>query len=684
MSKPLIILKKFFCLFLIFGGIFVFFGGVKAQERPPGLVATLKVEPEIMKPGGTVEITLYAKEPQNGIWGMRIGAETPEGVKDFEKHCNSAKECSLEVSLEYKEPGRYEICGYVDPDLNPNTYPSDPPCITLIVRNETETCAKGDKCKLNCPPPGDPDCSCQENGGVPCPKEEVCKGDKIIYGYDYPEGKCCQDESSCYLPEKEEGPPKPPKIKVSPETKIPPPAGPIPGKEAGAPIIKEPQMPTPKEGCEKTKSCQSCPSECVCSCKSSCEKDCKKYEDDLEAYGKCINECKEKASGGILPCNKKYDDPSTRGCDCCPCSLCSLFLLLKRTIDFLFYPLAFALFIISLIISGILFITQGGRPERIKAARNTLTLSCLGFGLILASWVLINTWLGVLTKETEGGIATIFGKRWNQIECPLPKGECTIFQPPLPQRYYCGDGFVIGDEECDPKEPYFRFYLRTKGTINSWFKTLSLCTERCILKCTKIPDLEKIGLRCQDLNNNGKIEPEERCLEGKYVCDPSIGERGKVICADVYADPKWKDHPDYIGKRLGDFCCEFRMPTEEERALATSATKIVPIVDGKVVSCKVACQKIGKICIGIGSYDELNCAYPYSPRSSCCTEPPGGCGYYFCLWAGKGDCDLAGGRLPPGVRLGRPCIDRGEYLAKSKRCDLTTPLRPNYSWCYCL
>jgi len=618
--KKIIKLKKFFLKIFLFILLTFFLKKLSLAQTSPSGKLDL---PDSGYTNEEVVVTIWANHP-DGVDFVALKYEDEAKVLKFVKHpdsCNFQKDCERRFSLTWSLEGKYVVCGYFK-GKDGILRDTKPDCKEILIEKRVI-------------PPG---------GIIPPPK---------LPGVEKP-------------------------------IVIPYPGAPKPGKEAGAPIIKEPQMPTPKEGCEKTKSCKSCPSECVCSCKSSCEKDCKKYEDDLEAYGKCINECKEKASGGILPCNKKYDDPSTRGCDCCPCSLCSLFLLLKRTIDFLFYPLAFALFIISLIISGILFITQGGRPERIKAARNTLTLSCLGFGLILASWVLINTWLGVLTKETEGGIATIFGKRWNQIECPLPKGECTIFQPPLPQRYYCGDGFVIGDEECDPKEPYFRFYLRTKGTINSWFKTLSLCTERCILKCTKIPDLEKIGLRCQDLNNNGKIEPEERCLEGKYVCDPSIGERGKVICADVYADPKWKDHPDYIGKRLGDFCCEFRMPTEEERALATSATKIVPIVDGKVVSCKVACQKIGKICIGIGSYDELNCAYPYSPRSSCCTEPPGGCGYYFCLWAGKGDCDLAGGRLPPGVRLGRPCIDRGEYLAKSKRCDLTTPLRPNYSWCYCL
>jgi len=514
--KKIIKLKKIFLKTFLFILLTFFLKKLSlAQTSPSGKL-------DLPDSGYTKEevvVTIWANHPDGvdfvALKYEDLKYEDEAKVLKFAKHpesCNFQKECERRFSLTWSLEGKYVVCGYFKGKDG-------------ILRDTK------------------PDC------------KEILIEKRII-----PPGEIVP-------------PPKLPGLKKP--IVIPYPGAPKPGKEAGAPIIKEPQMPTPKEGCEKTKSCQSCPSECVCSCKSSCEKDCKKYEDDLEAYKKCINECKEKASGGILPCNKKYDDPSTRGCDCCPCSLCSLFLLLKRVIDFLFYPLAFALFIISLIISGILFITQGGRPERIKAARNTLTLSCLGFGLILASWVLINTWLGVLTKETEGGIATIFGKRWNQIECPLPKGECTIFQPPLPQRYFCGDGFVIGDEECDPKEPYFRFYLRTKKDVWTWTTYLERCQADCTLKkaCDENFKDKVAGSKwCErgwdDIGKGCYLEDEpnpERCLSGApgscvkgiCVCDPNQGEYGKVVCANVFGDPKYKNHPNFIkeGYKIVDECC---------------------------------------------------------------------------------------------------------------------------------
>ena len=45
--------------------------------------------------------------------------------------------------------------------------------------------------------------------------------------------------------------------------------------------------------------------------------------------------CSEELQGGLVPCGRNCDDPCTPECECAPCTLCHLFVLLKRIIDFL-------------------------------------------------------------------------------------------------------------------------------------------------------------------------------------------------------------------------------------------------------------------------------------------------------------------------------------------------------------
>jgi hypothetical protein len=108
-------------------------------------------------------------------------------------------------------------------------------------------------------------------------------------------------------------------------------------------------------------------------------------------------------AAGLVPCGGQDEDP---------CTLCHLFVMIKGVIDFLTIGVAAPLVVVMGMASAIMFITAHGNPEWITRARQTITAAVIGFLIVLLSWVIINTVVGL---TTESGM--IFGKPWHTIEC---------------------------------------------------------------------------------------------------------------------------------------------------------------------------------------------------------------------------------------------------------------------------
>lgn len=107
---------------------------------------------------------------------------------------------------------------------------------------------------------------------------------------------------------------------------------------------------------------------------------------------------------GLVPC----------GTEDCPCTLCHLFVLIKRIIDFLTTHVAIPLVAIMGFVSAILFITAHGDPQWIVKARQTITAAIIGFIIVLSSWVIVNTIVVIATGNSAG---EVFGKPWNTVQC---------------------------------------------------------------------------------------------------------------------------------------------------------------------------------------------------------------------------------------------------------------------------
>lgn len=100
---------------------------------------------------------------------------------------------------------------------------------------------------------------------------------------------------------------------------------------------------------------------------------------------------------GLIPCN---------GLDC---EMCDLGKLGQNVINFLLglsIPLATALFAYA----GILLFTSGGAPARMDKAKKVFKAVFIGFVIVLASWLVIQTALRMLLNDK-------YYKTWNEIQC---------------------------------------------------------------------------------------------------------------------------------------------------------------------------------------------------------------------------------------------------------------------------
>jgi hypothetical protein len=117
---------------------------------------------------------------------------------------------------------------------------------------------------------------------------------------------------------------------------------------------------------------------------------------------------------GIVPCGTTANPRM--------CTVCDFFKLLQNIINFLLYVAA-SLATIMAVYVGFLFMFSGGSPARITDAKSKLWLLVIGLFWILGSWLVLNTILNVVAKQS------VFPWPWNQINCSVQSSTPTDTMP---------------------------------------------------------------------------------------------------------------------------------------------------------------------------------------------------------------------------------------------------------------
>ena len=201
-------------------------------------------------------------------------------------------------------------------------------------------------------------------------------------------------------------------------------------------------------------------------CPGMCQSDCKCPAGNCEDT--CTCKCSAQAyctsgrcQGGLVPCGRKCDDPCTKTCECAPCTLCDLFVLAKRIVDFFVLYILIPLAVFTFIVGGFILLTSAGDPGRIGTGKKIMTATVIGLIIIFTSWLAVDTVIGLLTPAgspfqgwktincgTLGGLSLIRG------QACMTNPECCSHQCSLWSRacYDSNNDFPAGTECYDNTE----------------------------------------------------------------------------------------------------------------------------------------------------------------------------------------------------------------------------------------
>ncbi len=115
-------------------------------------------------------------------------------------------------------------------------------------------------------------------------------------------------------------------------------------------------------------------------------------------------------SGGLIPCGRSCDDPTTDWKENNPCTPCSLILMGQLIIEFL-VKISAVLALIAITFSGLLYMFAAGSSGAIEKAKSMMKYTLLGFALVFIAWAVVDSIL-----VTMGYIDPIGGE-WYVVDC---------------------------------------------------------------------------------------------------------------------------------------------------------------------------------------------------------------------------------------------------------------------------
>ena len=160
-------------------------------------------------------------------------------------------------------------------------------------------------------------------------------------------------------------------------------------------------------------------------------------------------------SGGIVPCGRRIDDPTTLIDESQSCTFCHFFVLGKRITDFIVFKLFLPLVMLLLTVAGFLFLSSRGSPEQISSARNFLKIALIAGGFTGGVWLVLNTFFAIVLPGTP------YFKSWSNIVCDVqpceketPTPVCQTQNPSVPYLVYENAQSCPSDCACNLLDPF--------------------------------------------------------------------------------------------------------------------------------------------------------------------------------------------------------------------------------------
>ncbi len=99
--------------------------------------------------------------------------------------------------------------------------------------------------------------------------------------------------------------------------------------------------------------------------------------------------------GGLIPCGRNTDDPSTDWNECKACNLCSMLLMGQLLIELLM-KLAVIAAALAIVLAGFAYVFAAGKQETIGKAKDMVKYAIIGFIVVFIAWIVVNSVLAVM------------------------------------------------------------------------------------------------------------------------------------------------------------------------------------------------------------------------------------------------------------------------------------------------
>jgi len=127
------------------------------------------------------------------------------------------------------------------------------------------------------------------------------------------------------------------------------------------------------------------------------------------------------AADSLVPCGRKADSNLTDDIDeTAPCTLCHLFVLAQRILNFIMWQIAPVLAVLVIAWGGFKMLTAGANPGRRQEGIKSIQTAVIGLLIVFTAWVIVNEVLLFFAPAVKEGGLKGLQSPWNQISC-VPK-----------------------------------------------------------------------------------------------------------------------------------------------------------------------------------------------------------------------------------------------------------------------
>ncbi len=177
-------------------------------------------------------------------------------------------------------------------------------------------------------------------------------------------------------------------------------------------------------------------------------------DNDCDGFADICGDEECGCAGGLVPCGRRIDDPTTLVDETQKCTFCHFFIFGKRITDFVFLKLGISLVMLLITIGGFLFITSQGSPSRVSLARGFVKTALTGLGISGGVWFILNTFFAIVLPGTP------YFKTWKSVVCcvqPCEKetpAKCNTVTPGAPYLVYENAQSCPSDCACNLLDPF--------------------------------------------------------------------------------------------------------------------------------------------------------------------------------------------------------------------------------------